>query len=74
MDDTHLILEVKGVATQQDEVKWEYLREWIQAVNEYGGFGKWDWGVASEPNDIVSLLENNCVKTVRKTFILSMES
>ena len=55
-DDTYLIIEVKGIPTQQDQVKWEYLKEWIQAVNEYGGFGKWNWGVASEPNEILRLL------------------
>ncbi len=58
LDGTNLIIEVKGSVTQQDEVKWEYLREWIQAVNEYGGFGKWDWGVASEPDEIINLLDN----------------
>lgn len=53
----NLIVEVKGVETQQDQVKWGYLAEWVQAVNEYGGFGKWDWGVASEPDEIVNLLD-----------------
>ena len=57
MNGTNLIVEVKGVETQQDQVKWEYLREWVQAVNEFGGFGKWDWGVAGEPNEILKLLE-----------------
>lgn len=56
INDTYFIVEVKGTETQQDHVKWEYLREWIQAVNEYGSFGKWDWGVASEPNEIINLL------------------
>lgn len=57
IDDSFLIIEVKGVETQQDQVKWEYLKEWIQAVNEYGSFGKWDWGVAAQANEIVNLLE-----------------
>ena len=56
MNDTYKIIEVKGIPTQQDEVKWEYLREWVKAVNEYGGFGKWDWGIATEPNEIINLL------------------
>ncbi|GAB4286657.1 MAG: DEAD/DEAH box helicase family protein [Ignavibacteriaceae bacterium] len=56
-DDSHLIIEVKGIPSQQDQVKWEYLKEWIKAVNEYGGFGKWSWGVASEPNEILTLIE-----------------
>jgi len=57
IDDSFLIIEVKGVETQQDQVKWEYLKEWIQAVNEYGSFGKWDWGVAAQASEILNLLE-----------------
>ena len=57
-DDSFLILEVKGVTTQQDQVKWEYLREWIQAVNEYGGFGNWDWKVLTDPGQINEMLDN----------------
>lgn len=47
-DDSHIIIEVKGQETQQDKVKWDYLDEWIRAVNEYGGFGKWSWNVIDE--------------------------
>lgn len=47
-DDSHIIIEVKGQETQQDKVKWDYLDEWIRAVNEYGGFGKWNWTVVDE--------------------------
>lgn len=56
MNGTNLIIEVKGVETQQDQVKWEYLKEWIQAVNEYSGFGKWDWGVAAQASEVINLL------------------
>lgn len=56
MNGTNLIIEIKGTETQQDRAKWEYLREWIQAVNEHGGFGIWDWGVVTGPNKILSLL------------------
>ena len=58
-DDSFLIIEVKGTETQQDQVKWEYLREWIQAVNEYDSFGKWAWAVAQEPGIIQNILDNN---------------
>ena len=55
---SHFIIEVKGVETQQDQVKWEYFKEWIQAVNEYGSFGKWEFGVASEAAAITGLLDS----------------
>ena len=56
-DESCLILEVKGIPTQQDEVKWEYLREWIEAVNVYGGFGVWQWDVLTDPGQINGLLD-----------------
>lgn len=55
-DDSFMIIEIKGTETQQDQVKWEYLREWTQAVNEFSSFGKWNWGVAAQANEITNLL------------------
>ena len=55
-DESYLIVEVKGQEDQQDKVKWDYLVEWVQAVNEYGGFGKWDWKVVNEPQKILEIL------------------
>lgn len=48
----HLVLETKGVDSQQNQVKREYLDEWIKAVNTHGGFGKWHWKVSFHPSDI----------------------
>jgi len=36
-----LVLETKGQETQQDETEREFLDEWVKAVNEHGGFFKW---------------------------------
>lgn len=38
---TNLIVETKGQNMPQDETKRRYLSEWVKAVNEHGGFGKW---------------------------------
>jgi type III restriction enzyme len=35
------ILETKGQEAEQDRVKKRYLQEWVDAVNQHGGFGKW---------------------------------
>ena len=51
----YLILEVKGQTTKQDEVKWNYLKEWIEAVNGFGGFGKWRWKVIEKPEEVESI-------------------
>ena len=51
-----LILETKGQDTEQDRVKWKYLEEWVQAVNQQGGFGRWRWDVAKHPGDVLDIL------------------
>ncbi|MGD9974917.1 MAG: BPTD_3080 family restriction endonuclease [Desulfatirhabdiaceae bacterium] len=51
-DGEYLILETKGQDTQQDRIKREFLNEWVGAVNEHGGFGKWRWDVSFHPSDI----------------------
>jgi len=51
-----LVLETKGQDTEQDHVKWKYLDEWVQAVNQQGGFGRWRWDVAKQPGDVLDVL------------------
>jgi type III restriction enzyme len=52
----YMVLETKGVDSQQNKTKREYLNEWINAVNNHGGFGKWHWDVSFDPSDIKSLI------------------
>jgi type III restriction enzyme len=47
-----LILEVKGKDDQQNRTKREYLKEWVEAVNSDGRFGKWCWDVSFRTSDI----------------------
>jgi len=54
----YMVLETKGIDSQQNKTKREYLNEWVNAVNNHGGFGKWHWGVSFHPNDIESILKN----------------
>ncbi len=56
-DGSMLILEVKGQDTQKDKTKREFLDEWVRAVNEHGGFGRWRWGVSRHPKDVAGLLK-----------------
>lgn len=51
-----LILETKGKDTEQDRVKRRFLAEWVEAVNNQGGFGRWSWDVATEPGEIRDIL------------------
>jgi len=55
-DGTHLILETKGEASDQDRAKWVFAREWVAAVNEHGGFGRWEADVSFAPGDVADVL------------------
>jgi type III restriction enzyme len=55
----NLILEVKGEDSQQNQAKRQALGEWIQAVNQKGGFGLWAADVSFSPSDIPGILKRN---------------
>ena len=50
------MLEVKGRETQEDEVKREFLVQWVNAVNAHGGFGQWCCEVSRDPKDLADIL------------------
>jgi type III restriction enzyme len=52
-----LVLEVKGVDSQQNQAKRDAMNTWIQAVNEAGGFGAWAFDVVFEPAKIRDVIE-----------------
>lgn len=52
-----VVLETKGQDTDQDKSKRAFLDEWVKAVNEHGGFGKWQCGVSKNPADVARILE-----------------
>ena len=51
-----LVLEVKGRERDQDRTKRRFLKEWIEAVNDHGGFGRWMWDVSRSASDIHDIL------------------
>ena len=57
----HLILETKGQETERDKAKRGFLDEWVRAINEHGGFGKWRWAVSKHPDDLWELLARDSV-------------
>lgn len=52
----NFILETKGKDTDQDKTKRRFLDEWVRAVNEHGGFGKWCWDVSLDPADVADVI------------------
>ena len=55
---THLVLETKGQETQQDIAKREFLAEWVEAVNQQGGFDRWASGVSTHPKDVAEIIQS----------------
>jgi type III restriction enzyme len=57
--DEILVIETKGEEDQKDKVKREAMREWLRAVNQHGGFGRWhpEPAVSKRPDDVPQLLE-----------------
>ncbi len=47
-----LVLETKGQETERDKTKREFLAEWVMAINEHGGFGRWQFAVSKNPADV----------------------
>jgi type III restriction enzyme len=56
---TVLVVEVKGQDSSEDRTKREFLAEWVRAVNEDGGFGKWAWDVSFQSKDIDGILDRH---------------
>ena len=59
-NDKTLVLEIKGVDSEQNRAKRAALDEWVRAVNEKGGFGQWCWDVAFEPAQVQDILAKHC--------------
>ena len=60
---TNLVLETKGQNTPQDQTKRRYLDEWVRAVNEHGGFGKWRAGLCLNPSDLPTEIQEAATAT-----------
>ena len=55
-DGTMLVLEVKGQDSAQNQTKRKFLDEWVTAVNQQGGFGRWGWAVAKTAGEVASVI------------------
>ena len=51
-----LVLEVKGQDRESDRTKRRFLRQWVDAVNGHGGFGRWSCAVSTKPAEIHDIL------------------
>ena len=54
--DRTLVLEVKGDPMEIDYSKEKYLKEWIEAINTHGGFGRWSCDMYKPGDDLTRIL------------------
>jgi type III restriction enzyme len=58
-NNTTLVLEIKGVDSNQNKEKRRFLEEWVDCVNEDGNFGIWSWDVAFHPTEVRGIIEKH---------------
>ena len=51
-----LALETKGEPDGQSQAKRRALEQWVEAVNQHGGFCRWSAAVSTNPGDIKDIL------------------
>ncbi|MBI6545745.1 MAG: DEAD/DEAH box helicase family protein [Cyanobacteria bacterium NC_groundwater_1444_Ag_S-0.65um_54_12] len=71
-----LVLAVEKASTGQDQAKLGTLAGWVEAVNNHGGLGFWQWAVIPFPsNGLSELLEQayqgDCDRSGKTTVIVS---
>ena len=52
-----LILETKGIITEQDRVKFSALRDWCKGVNALGSYGTWHCDMSVNPSGLDTVIE-----------------
>ncbi len=52
-----LVLETKGQINDESRTKRDFLREWVNAVNQHGGFGYWREAMTQHPAEVRGILE-----------------
>jgi type III restriction enzyme len=57
-----LILEIKGLVSEQDEAKFQAAKRWVSAVNNWGRMGPWQFHACKDPNQLSREL-NYVIKT-----------
>lgn len=54
-----LLVEGKGVATEQDDAKATAARRWVQAVNNWQQLGEWEYELVFDANDLAAIISKH---------------
>jgi type III restriction enzyme len=52
----HVIIETKGEETEEDRTRRRFLKEWVNAVNADGRFGRWRAAITRGPGEVRDVL------------------
>ena len=67
----HLVLEVKGMEDNVDRIKVSAARKWVDAVNNWGKLGLWDYTVVKDLAKIEELLDRYASTTTEAAHLTS---
>lgn len=54
-----LVLEIKGQDNEQNKIKRQYLKRWVDAVNEDGNYGTWSSDVAFRQTEVRGIISKH---------------
>lgn len=63
---TLLALEIKGQDSPQNQAKRSALAEWVRAINDTGGFGRWASDVALNPSEMHDIVARHMAAVAAK--------
>jgi len=69
-----LVLEIKGIDSDQNRTKRSFLNEWVGAVTEDGRFGVWTSDVAFAQSEVKGILRNYSESDKAKNVILKFQN
>lgn len=64
-----LVLEIKGIDSDQNKTKRTFLKEWIEAVTEDGRFGVWTNDVAFAQSEIKGIIKKHSESEIAKNVV-----
>ncbi|WP_431064454.1 hypothetical protein [Methylotuvimicrobium sp.] len=56
-----LIIETKGQYNDNADIKAKVAERWVDAVNQSGNFGLWQYAVVKDPAELPAILNDVCV-------------
>ena len=63
-NDVTLVIEGKGRKTERDDAKLTAAKRWIQAVNQWGKLGRWEFGICFTEAEMRAIIDQHAGQAV----------